>query len=75
MRILTWPLEKILDEVRILENESKRLKYELSKLCWFMRGGMSLTEAYETCPEDREVIMKLIEENLETAKKTNQPFW
>lgn len=75
MRILAWPIDKILEEVKVLENETKRLKYELSKLCWFMRGGLSLTEAYETSPEDREVLMKLIEENLETAKKTNQPFW
>jgi hypothetical protein len=44
-------------------------------MCWFMRGGLSLTEAYETSPEDREVISKLIEDNLETAKKTKQPFW
>jgi hypothetical protein len=40
-----------------------------------MRGGLSLSEAYESTPEDREVITKLIEENLETAKKINQPFW
>ena len=44
-------------------------------MCWFMRGGMSLTEVYETTPEDREVITQLIEDNLETAKKTKQPFW
>jgi len=40
-----------------------------------MRGGLSMSEAYETCPEDREVMFKLIEENLDTAKKINQPFW
>jgi hypothetical protein len=40
-----------------------------------MRGGLSLTEAYDLSPEDRDVIIKLINENLETAKKTNQPFW
>ena len=40
-----------------------------------MRGGLTLSEAYDTSPEDREVMYKLIEENLETAKKTNQPFW
>jgi hypothetical protein len=40
-----------------------------------MRGGLSLTEAYDTSPEDREVLTKLIEDNLETAKKTKQPFW
>lgn len=40
-----------------------------------MRGGMSISEAFETTPEDREVIAKLIEDNLDTAKKTKQPFW
>ena len=40
-----------------------------------MRGGLSLTEAYDLSPEDRDVIIKLINENLETAKKTNQPIW
>jgi len=40
-----------------------------------MRGGLSLSEAYDTSPEDREVITTLIEDNLETAKKTKQPFW
>lgn len=40
-----------------------------------MRGGLSLSEAYDTSPEDREIIAKLIEENLETSKKINQPFW
>lgn len=40
-----------------------------------MRGGLTLSEAYELSYEDREVISKLIEENLETAKKTGQPFF
>jgi hypothetical protein len=40
-----------------------------------MRGGLSLIDAYETTSEDREIISRLIEENLETAKKINQPFW
>lgn len=40
-----------------------------------MRGGLSLSEAYELSYEDREIMSKLIEENLETAKKTGQPFF
>lgn len=44
-------------------------------MCWYMRGGLSLTEAYDLSHEDREVISRLIKENLETAKKINQPFW
>lgn len=51
------------------------MKLELSKLCWYMRGGLSLEEAYWTSPEDREVMGKLIEENIETTKKTQMPFF
>lgn len=40
-----------------------------------MRGGLSLSEAYDLSPDEREIIARLIKENLETAKKTNQPFW
>lgn len=40
-----------------------------------MRGSVSLTEAYELSPEDREIIFNLIKENLDTANKTKQPFW
>jgi len=40
-----------------------------------MRGSISMSEIFESSPEDREVIGKVINENLETAKKTNQPFW
>lgn len=40
-----------------------------------MRGGLSISEAYELSHEDREIISTLIKENLDTAKKINQPFW
>ncbi len=40
-----------------------------------MRGGMTLTEAYDTDPEDRELIAKLIESNIETTNKTKLPFF
>ena len=75
MRILTWPIEKILDEVKVLENNCKQIKYDISKMCWFMRGSVSITEAYEMSPEDRNIINGLIKENLETAKEIQQPFW
>ena len=64
-----------MDEVKILENSIKQLKFDLSKLCWYMRGSVSLTEMYETCHEDREVMGGVIKENLDTAKKTGQPFF
>jgi hypothetical protein len=64
-----------LKEVKILEDSVKQIKYDISKLCWYMRGSLSLTEAYESSPEDREIMSKLIEENLKLANKTGKPFW
>lgn len=40
-----------------------------------MRGGVSLTEAYDMGPEDRKIIGKIVEENLETTKTSKLPFF
>ena len=45
------------------------------KLCWFMRGGVTYQEALNLSPDEREIIGKLVKENLETTKKTGQPFF
>lgn len=58
-----------------MEKEVKALKSELFKLCWFMRGGMTIEEAYSTDYQDRETIVELIKENLDTTKKTGLAFF
>ena len=40
-----------------------------------MRGGMTLDEAFALGYEEREVVSRLIEENLETTKETKLPFF
>ena len=40
-----------------------------------MRGGLTITEAYELTDEDIEILGKLISDNLETTKKTQLPFF
>jgi hypothetical protein len=40
-----------------------------------MRGGITMDEIYGSSPEDREVLGKVIKDNLDTAKKTGQPFF
>ena len=37
-----------------------------------MRGSLSYEEAFYTSPEDREVFLKVIDENLEMSKKAGQ---
>lgn len=40
-----------------------------------MRGGVSVSELFDMSVEDREILSGIIKENMETAKKTGQPFW
>ena len=40
-----------------------------------MRGGVNYDEANAMSPQEREIIGKLVKENLETTKKTGQPFF
>jgi hypothetical protein len=42
---------------------------------WFMRGSVTLDEAFMLSFEDRKIISELIKENLETTKKTQMPFF
>ena len=58
-----------------LEKESKALKKEVLQLCWYMRGSVSYSEAMEMSPSEREIIVKIVKDNLETAKKSGMPFF
>jgi hypothetical protein len=58
-----------------LENECKNLKNELFKLAWYMRGGLTYQEALHLSPDERAIIGNIVKENLDTAKKTGQPFF
>ena len=68
-------LERILVEVDKLDRESKSFKSDLYKLCWYMRGGLSIDDAFALPYEDRLIISELVKENLETTKKTGLPFF
>jgi len=75
IRILPLSVDKILEESKKLENYQKEYKNELMKICWYMRGGITLEEAYNLSYEEKEIIGNLIKENLETTKKSGMPFF
>ena len=60
--------------VREFEQDSKAIKDEVFKICWYMRG-MPPSEAFMLSFEDREIIGKIIEKNLETTKESGLPFF
>ena len=58
-----------------MEREAKQLRSESLKMCWYMRGGMTYTEAMLLSSTERELISDIIKENLETTKKSGLPFF
>ena len=52
-----------------MENQQKETKSEVMKLCWYMRGSVSLDEGFSLSHEDRTLIGDIIKDNMETTKK------
>jgi hypothetical protein len=75
MRILPLSVGEILEEVKHLENEQKEAKSELLKICWYMRGGVTLEEAYTMSWEERQLVGDIVKDNIETTKKSGMPFF
>ena len=61
--------------VKEYEKDTKALREELFKLCWYMRGSISISEAFMLTMDDRLIIGELIEENLKMTKDSGLPFF
>ena len=55
--------------------EIEEIKTELFKLMWYMRGAITLDQAAFLTYDDRKIISGIVEENLETTKKSGLPFF
>ena len=58
-----------------MDSEAKGIRRELLKMCWYMRGGLTYDEATQLGAQERELISKLIDDILETTKKSVLPFF
>jgi len=75
MRLLYLDTDGINELVNEYEKDTKALKEELFKICWYMRGSVSANESYNLTFEDRKIIGKIIEDNLNTTKESGLPFF
>jgi hypothetical protein len=73
--LLSQSESEIISTLKDIDNQAKELRHELLKICWYMRGGITFEESATLSPQDREMIGKLVKDNLETTKKTGQPFF
>jgi len=72
---LTLSNEQVVEYLNSLDKESKAIKKDLLKMCWYMRGGLTYDEAFNLSSQERDIINDIIKDNLETTKKSKMPFF
>ena len=58
-----------------MDRDIMMLKEELIRLTWHMRGGITYSELFCFSEKERNLISKLIKENLETTNNSGLPFF
>lgn len=67
--------EEILTLADTFEKDIKAIKDLAYRVSWYMRGGVSVEKyLYDMDLEDREIIQKIIKENVENTKNTKMPL-
>lgn len=67
--------EQIQKLIEGMEKECRTLKKNAWMQSWYSRGGMSYEDALNLSTEERNMVNEIIDENLETTKKTQMPFF
>lgn len=61
--------------VNSLEGAAKSIKDEIFRVSWYMRGGVSSHDLFHTYSyEDRQILYKIIKENIEATKNAKMPL-
>lgn len=72
---MTLSNDDIVNLINGYEKESKALKEEALRLCWYMRGGLTYDEAMQLSQDERDIISKIIKDNIEITKKSGLNFF
>ena len=67
--------EDIVELLESYDKESKALREEALRMCWFMRGGISYEDAMFLTQQERDIIGKIIKDNMDTTQKSGLPFF
>ena len=57
------------------DQQSRAIKEEMIRFTWWMRGGISYTDAMSLSQEENKIIRDIIKENMETTNKSGMPFF
>ena len=72
---MTLSNDQIIEELDNMEKEAKALKDDVLRICWYMRGSISYDDGMLLSQGDKDIINKIIKDNLETTQKSGMPFF
>ena len=75
MRLLSLPIDQIEKLSEGMVNEINDLDRNAIKMSWYMRGGVSYNDIMNMTSKQIDALNSIIEENLETTKKSKLPFF
>lgn len=58
-----------------LEESIKNYKSQLFRLCWYMRGGVTIDNLlFDLSLEDIQIMNTIVQDNIEITKKSGMPL-
>jgi hypothetical protein len=58
-----------------MDKETKAMRDDVLRICWYMRGSISYSDGMMLSRNDQILINKIIKDNMETTKKSGLPFF
>lgn len=58
-----------------LWDEAMAIKFNAQRLAWYMRGGIDFVDIMNMSKAEIDNLNKIIDDNMETTKKTKLPFF
>jgi len=75
LRLLTLDNDAVAALIEGYEKEVRAYRDDALRMAWYMRGSISYEDAMLLSFNDRELINKIIKDNIETTEKTKLPFF
>lgn len=75
MKLLSLTFDQIEKLTTSMVEEIDRLDRNAIKMSWYMRGGITYNDIMNMTGKQVDSLNSVIEENLETTKKSKMPFF
>ena len=53
-----------------MTSESRAIEKQVLEICWYMRGGVTLDQAWQLTYDQRATVMDIINKNIERTKES-----